>query len=89
MPGILNKDGSTAKTEAIDIVLADVSAGDYDTRNDNEHFGLLLTDQATLKVQTVGGTIGSFDFPPGYNPVALKKIYNDAGNTITEIQVYY
>ena len=89
MPEIHNKQGDKSNTEVTKLAIADVSVTDYSSSYENEHFGLLLSDSATLHVRTTGGTSGLFTFPPGYNPVALTHIFNDVSNSITSIQVFY
>ncbi|MCY1720148.1 hypothetical protein OU798_07330 [Prolixibacteraceae bacterium Z1-6] len=84
-----NKLGKQSNSEAVDLEIVDVSVKDYNRRSDLEHFGVVLKKAATLRVQTLHGTIGSFFFPAGWNPVALVKIFKHTDNTTEEIQVFY
>lgn len=89
MPEVNNKLNKAANIEATDFVVADVSAADYSTRSQVEHFGLLLTEAATLRVVTLNDTEITISFPAGWNPAALKAIKNSEANTITSVQVFY
>lgn len=73
--------------------IADVSSVDYDAvsrAGDTETAFFIIADtDITLKVEFADGSSGSFLFLRGYNPIPVTKIFNDAGNTITSIQVGY
>lgn len=89
MPEIQNKNNQTINVEAVDFVIADVSAADYTTRAKFEHFGLLLTEAATLRVVTLDNTEITITFPAGWNPCALTAIKKSDDNTTTSVQVFY
>lgn len=89
MPANHNKMSREVNIEAIDLINVDLATnGAYTTRKDKEHFGLLLPEAATLKVETLGGSVGIHTFPAGWNPIAGVKVYA-TDNTIDEFTVYY
>lgn len=76
--------------------LADVSAADYtakklaktgvvdNTNGTQRPFVICHPEAVTLKVETWLGITITWKFMAGYNPMPLKRIYNDAANVITE-----
>ena len=84
-----NKKGEAINEEAIDLVNVDISTEDYTRRNELEHFGIILPEAGILKIETSGGSIGSFPLPAGYNPIACVKVFTDPGNTVTTFVAYY
>jgi hypothetical protein len=89
MPKSHNKKNQPINEEAIDLVNVSLDSEDYPTRNALEHFGLILPEAGTIKIELVGGTIDLFALPAGYNPIACVRAFKDAGNTVNSFIAYY
>lgn len=81
--------------------IVDVSASDYLAEKLNINTGLVDNDgeirpfilcakeEVTLKIETWTGTVIVWTFPGGPYPMLLRRIFTDAGNSATTIQIGY
>jgi len=78
--------------------IADVSVDDYIAKSfrgnkpkELQHpFVVCAKEEVTLKVESWLGNVVVWTFPAGVPyPMPLRKIFNDAGNTKTSIQISY
>jgi len=82
-------------------VTVDVSSADYtaqklnkntaaiDAEGDQRPFVICQKEEVTLKVETWKGETIVWTFSAGPYPMPLRKIFTDAGNTATTIQIGY
>ena len=78
----LNRQNVTVKTTGL-------AADDFVLEASKKAFFISVASDCKLRVRTVGGQIGTFDFLKGEDVGLYDKIYSHAENTINTISIRY
>ena len=77
---------------AIGYYPVDLSATDYEGEeslaNKGLFFGIILTEEATVKVTNSNDSVKTVTLPAGIHPVMLKKVWK-TGTTVTSMTAFY
>ena len=66
-----------------------VNTGAIDSSGEVRPFIICSNQEVVLKVQTWSDVTITWTFTAGTYPMLLRKIYNDAANTLTTVQIGY
>lgn len=78
---------------AIGYYPVDLSSTDYEGEesfeNNNQNFGVILTEESILKITNSDDTVKTVTLPAGIHPVQLKKIWKTGSTVSGSLTAFY